>query len=206
MKDLINTTETVEPTVSHKTIATMTCNQEQNVMNLINKYAVQLEGFGKVFFKTIPLASGQSGREAFLNEGQSTLLITFMRNNEIVIDFKTRLVREFMALKQRQPLSRLELAKEQVRLIEELEATKEIVHNLEVEIDESLEWSTIKRVEANIDIKCDWRVMKSVCTQLDVERRDVFDANYGTVKSYHRDAWMTAYSVDVATMTIKESS
>ena len=40
-----------------------------------------------------------SEKTYFLNEPQTTLILTFMRNNEIVINFKVRLVQEFFKIR-----------------------------------------------------------------------------------------------------------
>ena len=41
----------------------------------------------------------QEAKTYYLNEPQATLLLTFMRNNEIIIEFKVRLVKEFYRMR-----------------------------------------------------------------------------------------------------------
>jgi len=94
------------------------------------------------------------------------------------------------------PLTRLELAKEQVRLIEVLEAKEAEVKELRIELDESMTWASIKRVEANTGESYSWHHMKKIMEA--GERRDVFDSNYGTVKSYSAELWMRAYKINIA--------
>jgi hypothetical protein len=43
--------------------------------------------------------------------------------------------------------------------------------------------------------KFDWRLMKSTSIALGIAPIDVFDSNFGTVKSYHKDAWVEAYAL-----------
>jgi phage anti-repressor protein len=125
------------------------------------------------------------------------------------------------------PKTQLELAREQVALFERLEqieiernlaiATKaEIgsrreatamntasqavkkVNSLEIELDHSKQYATIKRMEMTYHgIKFDWRQLKSASVDIGIEPISVFDQNYGTVKSYHRDVWKEAYAVEV---------
>ena len=84
---------------------------------LVRKYLSDLEEFGQVDFKsTRPDRGGHPVEVASLNEQQATLLLTYMRNSEIVRAFKKRLVRAFfeMAARLQQAqnpadLSRLEI-------------------------------------------------------------------------------------------------
>jgi phage antirepressor YoqD-like protein len=76
-------------------------NDHKAVIQLVRKYLSDLEEFGRVEFEMSPFetAGGVQEREiAFLNEHQSTLLLTYMRNSEIVRTFKKRLVKAFFEL------------------------------------------------------------------------------------------------------------
>lgn len=91
---------------SSAAIADGTENQHKNVLELIRTYRADLEEFGGVAFETQPFETpgGLQRREvALLNEEQSTLLITYLRNNEIVRGFKKRLVRSFYEQRGRAP-------------------------------------------------------------------------------------------------------
>ena len=68
---------------------------------------------------------------------------------------------------------------------------------LEVELDKSKMWSTVKRMEMITGLKFDWRKLKAAENDLGYSRKDVYDANYGTVRSYHADAWQDAYALDI---------
>ena len=52
-----------------------------------------------------------SEKTYFLNEPQATLLLTFMRNNDIVINFKVRLVQEFFKMRHQLQISKPEKPK-----------------------------------------------------------------------------------------------
>lgn len=72
------------------------------VIQLIRKYLADLEEFGRVEFEMRPFKTGggtQKQEIALLNEQQTTLLITYMRNNEVVRAFKKRLVSEFFKMR-----------------------------------------------------------------------------------------------------------
>lgn len=92
--------------------------QHKNVLELVRANLADLEEFGLVAFET--RVAGQSPNPtkfAVLNEPQSALLITYMRNNDRVRDFKKRLVRAFFEMREQltgrsvQPLSPLEYAR-----------------------------------------------------------------------------------------------
>lgn len=96
-------------TTTSMRVANGTDTQHKNVLELIRNNITDFEEFGRVAFETRPFATagGVQGQVvAILNEEHATLLLTFMRNNAIVKDFKKRLVREFSALRHRvAPLS-----------------------------------------------------------------------------------------------------
>ena len=93
-----------EPRISHRIIA-----DQKNVAELINKYRDKLELFGAIPFKTEVLKAGKGTTKNithFLNESQATLLLTFMRNNEVVINFKIRLVQDFFKMRNQLQISK----------------------------------------------------------------------------------------------------
>lgn len=82
--------------VTSETIAQGAQLQHKNTLELISKHHLSLERFAPVAFETRPLPNGGNPiRVALLNEQQATLLMTFMRNTERVIEFKVELVQAF---------------------------------------------------------------------------------------------------------------
>lgn len=91
-----------EPVTTSLVMAEGTKNEHRAVLQLIRGNIADFEEFGRVAFEMQPFvtAGGTQRREvAVLNEQQATLLVTYMRNNEIVRDFKKRLVRAFYELR-----------------------------------------------------------------------------------------------------------
>lgn len=89
-------------TTTSMRVANGTQNEHASVMRLIRDNLADFDEFGGVGFEIQPFntAGGVQRREvAVLNEDHATLLLTYMRNNAIVKDFKKRLVREFSALR-----------------------------------------------------------------------------------------------------------
>lgn len=98
-----------QPVTTSLAIAEGVGNPHSTVIKLIRQNASDLEEFGMVGFEIQPKPPGQRGGSdteyAILNEQQSTLLMTYMRNNDVVRAFKKRLVKAFFELAQqaRQP-------------------------------------------------------------------------------------------------------
>lgn len=96
-------------------IAEGTQNDHASVIKLARTYQADLEEFGPVGFEihvvTRPQGGGTPTEFAILNEPQSTLLLTYMRNTDIVRAFKKKLVREFWELVQQrnQPMTQAEI-------------------------------------------------------------------------------------------------
>ena len=81
--------------VSHSLLAEGMGVTAKSTMELINKYPDELREFGKLTFKTEALKSGQKSKTCMLNEHQSMLLISMMRNTPETIKFKTNLIKQF---------------------------------------------------------------------------------------------------------------
>lgn len=104
-------TTTSEPRVDTRLFAMGFNNKRRAPMALINKYLDYFEKFGKVLFKKAPLAgskTGQSESYALLNEDQSYLLLSLSRNNETVVNLKTKLVESFANARRTADLRRTE--------------------------------------------------------------------------------------------------
>ena len=91
-------------------IAEGTLSDHASVIKLVRTYQADLEEFGLLDFKS-ESTGGRPTEYAFLNEPQSTLLLTYMRNTDIVRAFKKKLVREFWDLVQQrnQPMTQAEI-------------------------------------------------------------------------------------------------
>lgn len=91
-----------EPLVSTEVIAKGVNVQHKNVLALVRTHAELLSGFGRVAFETRPFATrgGTQHKEvAMLNERQTTLLLTLMRNRPKVTVFKVELIKEFYRMR-----------------------------------------------------------------------------------------------------------
>lgn len=99
---------------------------------------------------------------------------------EQMIDNPDLLIRLATQLKQERE------EKEKIRL--ENEQNKQLVIEKTIQLDESMEWYSIKRwaQQHNMDWrKINWRKLKALSYELGYEIKKVFDANYGQVNIYN---------------------
>jgi phage regulator Rha-like protein len=91
-----------QPLASTEVIAKGMKAKHRTVIQLVRQYADELGQFGRVQFQIAPFATrgGVQQREvAMLNERQSALLLSLMRNSQEVVDFKIRLIAEFYRMR-----------------------------------------------------------------------------------------------------------
>lgn len=91
------------PATTSLVIAEGTDNEHRAVLQLIRTYAADLNEVGGVAFQMRPFetAGGMQRREiAVMDEPASALLMTYLKNSEVVRDFKKRLVSDFYAMRQ----------------------------------------------------------------------------------------------------------
>ena len=108
------------PLTTSLIVAEGTNNEHRSIVRLIQNYAEQFERWGKVKFVDVDLKSatnfidggtcdnrrlskdgrGKLTTVALLNEQQATFLITLLRNNDIVVAFKSELVDQFFKMRE----------------------------------------------------------------------------------------------------------
>ncbi|WP_023629418.1 Rha family transcriptional regulator [Pseudomonas soli] len=121
---IIKDGDAVTPTTA---IASGTQNEHASVIALVRRYHDDLCEFGRVRFEVDPFetAGGVQTREiALLTEPQATLLLTYMRNTEIVRAFKKKLVREFWELVQERNRAKSSMPENYIEALEHLLASK----------------------------------------------------------------------------------
>ena len=64
---------------------------------------------------------------------------------------------------------------------------------LQLELDKSKEYVTVKRMQSLNDCSFDWRALKDYSIENGYEIKKVFDQNYGEVNAYHKDVWLAVY-------------
>lgn len=85
-----------------KIVADGTNNKHHAIQQLISKYESDFSEFGQVAFEmsAVKYERGTNYEKVYrLNEEQATLLMTYLRNSEIVRKFKKNLVKQFYAMR-----------------------------------------------------------------------------------------------------------
>ena len=81
-------------------------NQHESVIRLVNEHKARFERWGQIYFTDLKSGNkngdfrGRPTKVAILNERQATFLITLLRNNDIVLNFKEQLVDQFYKMRE----------------------------------------------------------------------------------------------------------
>lgn len=114
MEDLVYLSpNTKDPFTTSEVIAECTGVQHHTITRLIQQHEKDFKEFGKVRFQIEPLPGSKTGQKVktyHLNEQQATLLMTYLRNTEVVREFKKELVRQFYAMREELQEVRLQKA------------------------------------------------------------------------------------------------
>lgn len=172
--------------VTSETIAQGAGVEHRAVLQMITKHEARVERFGQLAFEMRPGYNNSTVRVALLNEQQSTLIMSFMRNTEQVMDFKEALVDGFFKM--------AEQLNNQPALTED-----EIVHRaLEIQTNKVLALSS--KLEA-IQPKADYVdtfvadedliTFRTLASDLEVGERDLRDALIysGWIYSQTKSRW-----------------
>jgi hypothetical protein len=139
--------------------------------------------------------------------GQIGLMTTFDKLTEVPVLPEVPVV----------PKTALELAKEQVKLLEQLELQQAVIASLQEEserqaevIDELYDYSSIIRIAKYNSVpetNFNWRMLKVASQKLGTEIKRVDCPRFGTKNLYSHDAWRLAYPdvnlPEITTLVIK---
>ena len=81
-----------------------------------------------------------------------------------------------------------------------LSAKVKEVESLKVQLDKSLDFASIKAVEIATGRKFGWHALKKWSKANSSEIKTIPDPNFGEVKTYHKDAWLAVYSINLSSI------
>lgn len=198
MNDLSTMTE---QTMSSLEIADLTGKQHAHVMrdirNMFEELEIDESKFGGIYLDTY-----KREKPCYQLDRNLTLTLVSGYNTKM----RHLIVTRWQELEAGgQPMTRLEAAKYQVKLIEELEAKEAEIRQLEedkqdlkITLDEAEQWSSIKRQEMIHNKSFKWQGLKQWHTQKKVPMKRVFDQNYGHVNAYSAEAWEDVYGITLS--------
>lgn len=81
-----------------------------------------------------------------------------------------------------------------------LSAKVKEVESLKVQLDKSLDFASIKSVEIATGRKFGWHALKKWSKSNSLEIKTIPDPNFGEVKTYHKDAWLAVYNINLSSI------
>ena len=145
----------------------------------------------------------QKGKTTLLSKEEVTFLLERMKENNSRSDLTSTKVVEVMqtsltpSLRMIEAMKLFEAAANDE--IERLKAEKEILaqqkETLQVELDKSKQWYSIKRMQKLNPLQYfDWRELKAESLKQGLEIKKVFDVNYGYVNAYNIAVYQSLFN------------
>ena len=185
----MNTLTTTNPTMSSKEIAEITGKEHKHVLRDIRNMLGELEGpnLDPDEFQELIAGNGMTA-EIRLNRRLSHILVSGYS-----IPHRAKIVDRWLELETPKTYAEtLRALADTVEREERLQAEKAA---LEVTLDMSAQWASVKKMEATHSAKFPWKPLKDFSLNNGYEIKSVFDANYTTVNAYHVDVWQAVYGV-----------
>ena len=130
-----------EPRIDSRDIAEELGVEHKNTLEMIRKFEVKLSKYGRVAFKTIPFDTPGGVQKlaiCFLNEQQSTFLVTLSRNSEKAVELKQKLTDSYHFYKsQNSQISLPKTFAESLRLLADQVEKNQLLEN-KIESDKPL--------------------------------------------------------------------
>lgn len=178
-------------------VAEMVGKEHKNLMRDVRSYVGELAELkiepGEFFIESTYKDANNQSRPCYLVTKKGCEFIahklTGIRGTGFTAKYINRFHEMEEQLKPKAPQTYLEALKALV-------AAEEAKEELQAQLDVSKDWYSIKRVAAmnGVDWKTfNWRKLKEKSIELGYGVKKIFDANYGEVNTYHRDAWEVAY-------------
>ena len=186
MNELISLT--MNNTMSSLEIAKLTGKDHKNVLQDIRRILEEVEIDG-LKFQSVYLAGNGEERACYnLTREVCDLVVSGYS-----VKYRYAIIKRWHELER--PKTQLELAREQVVLLERLEAIEIERKQLKITLDLAHDWSSVKRMEMRDDAKYFWHPLRNYSKANGYEVKKVFDQNYGEVNSYHKDVWFAVYEL-----------
>ena len=190
-------------TMSSRDVAELTGKRHSDVLKDIDKMSNDLEK-GNIPFvaksTTYSVPYQSRGYREMLMDKETTMCLVSSYSHVL----RMKVIQRWQELEEQQPKlpdftnpaeAARAWASEYEAKVAEIAAHNETKLELEdktIQLDESKEWFSIKRVAKHNDMnwrELSWRKLKAT----GLPTKHIFDANYGKVNAYHIDAWEAIY-------------
>lgn len=186
---------TTNPTMSSKEIAGLTGKRHGDVLRDIRVILSQLEDadLRSEEFQELIADNGMTA-EIRLNKRLSHILVSGYS-----IPHRAKIVSCWLELEAGlAPKSYAETLRALADTVEQQERLQAEKAALQVTLDMSMQWASVKKMESTHGVKFGWKPLKEFSLNNGYEIKSVFDANYSTVNAYHIDVWQAVYGVGLA--------
>ena len=167
-------------------IAKYSKNSEESIQRLIRKHKDKLEVFGQLDCDEVESINSKNKiniiKHYYLNEKQAYLFMTFLKNTEIIIDFKVTLVEEFFEMKKQ--LENKSSNTDLQKILNQLETQNQEIQNLKNQLALQEPQKPINPFKGFYDnfkprerenefayTRKDWMLLLSECERVLVEER-----------------------------------
>lgn len=216
-----------QKTMSTRVIADLTEKRhdhvKRDVENMLGQLGLDIPKFGGIYFD----AQNRQQTEYLLDEELTMTLVTgyniVLRNRVIkrwkelesqsavnLPDYPTalRLYADQLEVSVRLELERNHAIATKAEIGSKREATsmataskyKRENTKLKVQLDESLNFATIKKIQSLTGGTYDTYALRRHSKANGLEIQKAEDANYGSVNSYHKDAWLAVYNINLSNL------
>lgn len=183
---------TTNPTMSSREIADLTKKQHKNVIRDIREMLEELDGSDLSHDEIQELTDARGyTSEIRLNRRLSHILVSGYS-----IPHRAKIVDRWLELETPKTYAEtLRALADTVEREERLQAEKAA---LQVTLDMSMQYASVKKMEATYQTKFPWKPLKDFSVDNGLVIKEVFDANYGKVNAYHESVWLSVYGVSIA--------
>jgi len=195
MNELTNIDQ--ETRMSSREIAELTAKRHADVCRDIRRQLEQQEIAERTFASSYIGKDGAKTKEYFLNHGQTMILLTGYS-----IPLRAKVIKRWQELEEsKAPKTYIESLKALVASEEAKEAALLENETLQIMLDESNEWYSVKKIQGmghfpGADPRNLWRPVKAWSIENEYETKRIPDPNYEHgVLCYHKDAWEGAYGI-----------
>ena len=134
-----------------------------------------------------------NGKTTYLTESQVTKVKLDLENR---FEVKTNLEKKLLIQQA------MNFLNEEVEELKQENSLLQLENNtLQIELDKEKSWYSVKRIKnmgfiKDVPARKAWSPLKKWSINNGYQVKTIFDANYGDVKTYHKDSWIAVYDID----------
>lgn len=183
-----------QPTMNSREIAELTSKEHKNILRDIENIESEL---GQLISEPSSYINSQNKELPMLTLNKDNTLLLVSGYSAVLRQKIIKRLNELEEANKPKPMTLRESYLALAKAEEEKEILALALENKSIQLDESKEWLSIKRVASLNGLswkELNWRELKAVGEAIGYLPRKIFDANYGMVNAYHMSVWKLIYS------------